>query len=124
MDFLNILRVNNNKTNNIMKKLTLSKKLNIYRKSKQDILRKRANFICTALYGNMIETAFEPDCYGLTYIINRYFPELWEYKKEHNLTNGEDGYGWFGDVDKEENRLKRIEVIDEMILKLEKNGRI
>lgn len=107
-----------------MKRLTLSQKLDIYKRSKQDVLREREHFICTALFRNMMEIAFEPDCYGLTYVINRYFPELWEYKEEHGLTNGEDGYGWFGDVDNEDNRLKRIEVIDEMILKLEKNGRI
>lgn len=106
-----------------MKELNLNQKLAIYRLAKKDIINKEEYFICNALLRNMINLGLEPRCRGLKYIVCRYFTELWEYKKEHDLWDYIP-YGWFGNPDKEENQLKRIEVLDEMILKLEQHERI
>lgn len=103
-----------------MKELNLNQKLAIYRLAKKDIINKEEYFICNALLRNMINLGLEPRCRGLKYIVCRYFTELWEYKKEHDLWDYI-SYGWDNIGDNRHNKLLIHSELNKGFLYVDKN---
>lgn len=103
-----------------MKKLNTSQKLEIYRLALSDF---RGNFLCsliTVRFMRLYHTIYEEskDAHGYSNIIEKMFPELYKYRPF--------GAGvfdtWFGDKVQGWNR--RVEVLTEIIRKLERRERI